>query len=241
MHYKLEFSYIGTNYFGYAKQPNKLTIQGIIEDLLTNLFSDKIIIHASGRTDKGVHALIQVADFYSDKIINTRNIVSYLNNNLNNDIKILNCEIVDDKFSSRFSVKSKTYAYLISDKKVNIFLSQYVYVNELLDINKIQNAIKLFKGSHNFQNFTSKKEDEWNFIRTIYNVKVKKDKDYFELIFKGNGFMKYMVRKMVGTLIEIGIGKIDESFIQEQFNSNKRNIVNYTAPSFALFLKEIRY
>lgn len=241
MHYKIVFSYDGTDYYGYAKQPNKNTIQGNIESCLNKLFKEEIIIHSSGRTDKGVHALAQVADFNATKEIKPNNIVAFLNKTLPNSIKILNCEIVDDIFSSRFSAKKKTYVYLISTVDLDIFIGKYVYINNKLDIGKMKKAASYFKGKHNYQNFTSKPDDFDNFERIIYSIKFKKIKNIYTISFTGNGFMKYMIRKIVGTLIEIGLGKIDCTFIENNLDASIRKIVNYTAPSNALFLKKVFY
>ena len=241
MHYKIVFSYDGSDYYGYAKQPNKNTIQGNIENCLKILFNEDITIHSSGRTDKGVHALAQVADFNTNKEIKPNNIAVFLNKTLPNSIKILNCEIVDDTFSSRFSAKKKTYVYLISTVELDIFIGKYVYINNKLDIEKMKEAASYFIGKHNYQNFTSKPDDYDDFERTIYSIKFKKIKNIYEISFTGNGFMKYMIRKIVGTLIEIGLGKIDYTFIENNLDVHDRKIVNYTAPSNALFLKKVFY
>ncbi len=241
MRYKILFSYDGSDFYGYAKQPNKNTIQGTIENCLKNLFNENIIIHSSGRTDKGVHALGQVADFFTIKEIKTNNILVFLNKTLPNSIKILNCEIVDETFSSRFSAKKKTYVYLVSTADLDIFIGKYVYINNKLDIGKMKEAASYFIGKHNYQNFTSKPDDYDNFERIIYSIKFKKIKNIYAISFTGNGFMKYMIRKIVGTLIGVGLGKIDYTFIENNLYVSDRNIVNYTAPSNALFLKKVFY
>ena len=241
MHYKILFSYDGCDFYGYAKQPNKNTIQGNIENCLNNLFNENITIHSSGRTDKGVHALGQVADFFTTKEIKTNNIMVFLNKTLPNSIKILNCEIVEDAFSSRFSAKKKTYVYLVSTIDLDIFIGKYVYINNKLDIEKMKKATSYFVGKHNYQNFTSKPDDYENFERTIYSIKFKRIKNIYAISFTGNGFMKYMIRKIVGTLIEIGLSKIDYTFIEDNLDTLDRKIVNYTAPSNALFLKKVFY
>lgn len=241
MNYKLIVSYDGTNFFGYAKQPQKRTVQGEIESSLSKIFNEQITIYASGRTDKGVHALNQVINFKSDKVFEPLVLKNKLNKMLDEDIHIKEISYVKDDFSSRFSAKKKCYIYIINLAELNPFLRNYDDFEKGLDINKIEKAMGLFLGKHNFQNFTSKESDEDNFVREIYSFKIKKAKEkvIFEII--GNGFMKYMVRKIIGTLIEIGKGKIDESFIKDNLDTNSRLIVNFTAKSCGLYLKKVYY
>ena len=167
MKYKLNFSYDGTNYFGYAKQVDKITLQEEVETKLSKILNSKIKIYASGRTDKKVHAIEQVADFTIDKDIDCNKLKIQLNKILNDDIHINNIEKVSEEFSSRFSAKKKTYIYIINHAEPTPFLRNYEFFENRIDLNKIKECLSLFKGKHNFQNFTSKKSDEDNFIRTI--------------------------------------------------------------------------
>lgn len=241
MKYKLNFSYDGTNYFGYAKQVDKITLQEEVETKLSKILNSKIKIYASGRTDKKVHAIEQVADFTIDKDIDCNKLKIQLNKILNDDIHINNIEKVSEEFSSRFSAKKKTYIYIINPAEPTPFLRNYEFFESRIDLNKIKECLSLFKGKHNFQNFTSKESDEDNFIRTIYDFKILVRNGKYIFKITGNGFMKYMVRKIVGVLIEIGKGKLTKEFIKENLDVTSRNIVTYTAEPQGLYLFKIYY
>ena len=241
MKYKLNFSYDGTNYFGYAKQVDKITLQEEVETKLSKILNRKIKIYASGRTDKKVHAIEQVADFTIDKDIDCNKLKIQLNKILNDDIHINNIEKVSEEFSSRFSAKKKTYIYIINPAEPTPFLRNYEFFESRIDLNKIKECLSLFKGKHNFQNFTSKESDEDNFIRTIYDFKILVRNGKYIFKITGNGFMKYMVRKIIGVLIEIGKGKLTKEFIKENLDVTSRNIVTYTAEPQGLYLFKIYY
>ena len=241
MKYKLNFSYDGTNYFGYAKQVDKITLQEEVETKLSKILNSKIKIYASGRTDKKVHAIEQVADFTVDKDIDCNKLKIQLNKILNEDIHINNIEKVSEEFSSRFSAKKKTYIYIINPAEPTPFLRNYEFFESRIDLNKIKECLSLFKGKHNFQNFTSKESDEDNFIRTIYDFKILVRNGKYIFKITGNGFMKYMVRKIIGVLIEIGKGKLTKEFIKENLDVTSRNIVTYTAEPQGLYLFKIYY
>lgn len=241
MKYKLNFSYDGTNYFGYAKQVDKITLQEEVETKLSKILNRKIKIYASGRTDKKVHAIEQVADFTIDKDIDCNKLKIQLNKILNDDIHINNIEKVSEEFSSRFSAKKKTYIYIINPAEPTPFLRNYEFFESRIDLNKIKECLSLFKGKHNFQNFTSKESDEDNFIRTIYDFKILVRNGKYIFKITGNGFMKYMVRKIIGVLIEIGKGKLTKEFIKDNLDVTSRNIVTYTAEPQGLYLFKIYY
>lgn len=241
MKYKLNFSYDGTNYFGYAKQVDKITIQEEVETKLSKILNSKIKIYASGRTDKKVHAIEQVADFTIDKDIDCNKLKIQLNKILNDDIHINNIEKVSEEFSSRFSAKKKTYIYIINHAEPTPFLRNYEFFENRINLNKIKECLSLFKGKHNFQNFTSKESDEDNFIRTIYDFKILVRNGKYIFKITGNGFMKYMVRKIIGVLIEIGKGNLTKEFIKENLDVTSRNIVTYTAEPQGLYLFKIYY
>ena len=241
MRYKIIFSYDGSEYFGYAKQPNKKTIQGEIEGVLATIFQKEIGIFASGRTDKGVHAIGQVAHFDLDIEIDVEKILVSLNKLLPNDIHINELKKVDDDFHSRFSAKSKIYEYVINVGEYDPLKRNFEFNFKNIDIEKMKHASKLFIGEHNFQNFTSKEEDEDGYIRRIESINFDVKDNIVKIEFVGNGFMKYQVRKIVGVLLEIGKNKIDENYILEYLNKNERDIVTFTAPPQGLYLKKVIY
>ena len=241
MRYKIIFSYDGSDYFGYAKQPNKKTIQGEIEGVLATIFQKEVGIFASGRTDKGVHALNQVAHFDLDKEVDLDKLLISINKLLPDDIFVKKIEKVEEYFHSRFSAKSKIYEYVINFGEYNPLKRNFEYNFKNIDIEKMKSASKLFVGTHNFQNFTSKEEDEENFIRRIESIDFNIQDNVLKIEFLGNGFMKYQVRKIVGVLLEVGKQKIDEKYILEFLNKSERDIVTFTAPPQGLYLKKVIY
>ena len=243
MRYLINFSYDGSMFNGYQKQPNLRTVQGCLEDALKFINGGCCIdIHSSGRTDKGVHAYNQYAHFDMDRSITLYKLKCALNTYTPDDIYIKNVRIVDNDFHARISAKKKHYRYVVNMGEKDPFYINYHYqLNKKLDVDKIKEASKLFIGEHNFQDFTSKEEDFSSFIRTIDNIEVNQVDDILILDFYGNGFMRYMIRMIVGTLIEIGLGKEDSSFIEEHLDKKERRIISYKAPGNGLYLVEVIY
>lgn len=240
-------SYLGKNYFGFQKQINQISIQEVLEKTLSLYFNESIQIYASGRTDRGVNAFGQTfhIEISNRKIIYSKLLYS-LNCLLPFDIKINSIKKVKDDFHARFSAKAKIYEYHVYLDSKNPFLNDFCYLCKYnLDIKKMKEAAKKFVGNFNFQNFTSKEEDELNYVREIYSLSLKidtKDNKHLIFVFKGNGFMRYMIRYIVGTLIEIGRNKIDENFILDNLDNKKeRHIISYKVPAQGLFLKKVIY
>ena len=238
-------AYKGTNFIGWQVQPKGKSIQGIIEQKLSKILNTPTTIYASGRTDAGVHALGQTFHFEVFKDVDINKLRYSLNCLLPKDIHILSMQYVDDDFHARFSAKSKTYEYRIYLGEESPFNIEYVYTFlRPLDISRIQTALPKFLGQHDFKDFTSKEEDEDNFIRRIDFVDFKFDRNnkIATIKFKGNGFMRYQVRDMVGTLLAIGEGKESIDYITYHLKENKpREIVPYKAPSEGLYLLEVEY
>lgn len=241
MRYLLCFSYDGTDFYGYAKQVNTLTIQGEVEDKLSLIFNEEIKINASGRTDKGVHAYNQYAHFDSDKEINVEKLTYSLNKLLNKGIFVKYVKTVDNDFHSRFNAKCKIYEYKIKANNYLPFERNYVYFFKNLNLNKIEEASKLFIGEHSFKNFTSKPDDENNFVRNIFDIKIIHEGDYCFLEFLGDGFMRYEIRKIVGSLIAYATDKTDLKTLKEYLDKSERDIINFQAPSQGLYLKDVIY
>ena len=241
MKYKIVFSYDGTNYYGYAKQPGKVTIQSTVEAVLSKILQKEITIYASGRTDKGVHALNQVADFEIDKKLNLEKIKISINKLLPSDIYLKSIEEVNETFSSRLSAKAKHYFYVINYEYYDPLEYNHELFIQDLNFNLMEKASKIFIGKHNFQNFTSKEEDQDNFIREIFDIRFTYKNGRCLIYFSGSGFMRYQIRKIVQTLIEIGKGKIKEDFICIYLNKKEREIVSYTAEAKGLFLDKVDY
>ena len=245
MKYKIVFSYDGSAFLGYAKQPNLKTIQGELEKNLSLILNENIILSASGRTDKGVHALNQVASFFTTKKINDKDkFLHSINKLLNEEIYVKKIVKVSDDFDARFSARKKEYHYLINLGEFEPTLRKYQLTisDKNFDINKFIEGSNLFLGKHNFINFCSKDEDKDGFIRTIYDFKVIKKRQKLLIKISGDGFMRYEVRKIIGTLIYYSLNKITLDKIEYYLNeTKKRDIVPFTASPIGLYLFKVYY
>ena len=245
MRYLAKVSYRGTAFCGWQKQTvSKLpSIEESIEKVLSRILSTNIKIYGSGRTDAGVHALGQTFHFDSPKELDVNRTAHSLNELLPEDIRILLLEKVSEDFHARFSAKSKTYLYKIRNCKVSDpFSSDLEYtLGQKLDVTKMVEASKLFIGEHSFQNFTSKEQDDEKFTRNIGKIDIKTKGNNIEILITGNGFMRYMVRMIVGNLIQVGLGKLSTEDIKKALENKERKPSSYKAPAYGLYLVEVRY
>ena len=242
MRYLLTFSYDGTNFYGYQKQVNKRTIQEEMEKVLSKISNKKVTISASGRTDKGVHALNQTAHFDLDNKIDLLKFKKSVNSLLPDDIYVKRIGKVSEDFHARFSVKCKEYEYKLNLGKYDPINRNYIYqYNNSLDINKMIEASKYLIGEHNFKTFTKATNEEKDYIRVINKIDINKNKNTLIIRFNGNGFLRYMVRNLVGTLIAIGENKIKPDYIKELILLEDRTKAKKTAPSQGLYLKKVYY
>ncbi len=243
MRYLATVKYNGTHFQGWQRQPNVLTIQGSIETVLSKLLDKETLIYGSGRTDAGVHALGQRFHFDSDKKIEDLDKFRYaLNRLLNRDIHIDEIIQVADDFHARLSAKSKVYQYIINigeDDPFNVDFKHF-YPRQL-DIESLSKAAELFYGRHDFRNFTSKEEDQEDFVREIFGIHVFTPENHLIIEISGNGFMRYMVRMIVGTLIEIGMGRFTIEETAQLLDNPDRHFVNYKAPPNGLYLVKVDY
>lgn len=241
MRIKATIKYNGKAYQGWQKQDNTLTIQGVVEETLTKYLDTETKIYASGRTDTGVHANGQVFHFDIYKEVDIKKMQYSLNRMLPDDIYIKSLEIVDDSFHSRFSMKDKTYTYRIAFKEKDPLEKDNVYVCPFpTDIKLFEECLNLFVGEHNFQNFTSKEDDDKGFRRTIYSIILKHD-EVVEVTFLGSGFMRYMIRFIVGCALAVAQGKEDIETIKKSIDAVERSIVSYKAPAKGLTLEKVTY
>lgn len=245
MKYLAVVSYRGTNYCGWQKQTiSKLpSVQEKIEVVLSRILNENIKIFGSGRTDAGVHALGQTFHFETTKEIDSYKFIHGFNELIPNDIVLISVEKVSDDFHARFNAVSKTYLYKIENKKLfDPFNENLAYqLKQKLDVEAMKNAAKVFEGEHNFQNFTSKEEDDNNFVRVINKIRISEDKDFINIELNGNGFMRYMVRMIVGNLVQVGLGKMTASEIKKNLTEKVRKPSSYKAPAEGLYLKEVCY
>lgn len=249
MNILLVFSYNGSKFYGYAKQPNKRTVQEEVESCLSRLFNTEIKINASGRTDAKVHAIRQYANFHIEENqlkFDLENLKYRLNKMLPNDIYILEAKEVENEFHARFAAILKVYEYKFTYKKYHdVFkngLISEINEQEKLDLNKLNEVKKLFIGTHSFRNFTSKVEDQNDFVRTIFDIKFVEHEDHsYSLIFEGSGFMMYQVRMMVANIVMCAIGKISIEEIKKLIVQKERTITNYCYPPEGLYLVDVKY
>ena len=246
MRYFMTFSYDGSDFKGYQKQNRARTVQGELEKVLTKVNGERSVsIVASGRTDAGVHAMNQKAHFDLDKKIDCDKFLHSINSILPEDIYVKNLEEVSDNFHARFNAIGKEYIYQINMGEYNPLERKYVYQhNKKLDVVEMQRAMKYLEGTHNFRAFTKVDEEKDDYVRTLSQTNVirdLKDVSKITLVFIGTGFMRYMVRNMVGTLIEIGEGKRRSEEIIEILASEDRRRAGKTALPQGLFLKNVFY
>jgi tRNA pseudouridine38-40 synthase len=242
----MTFSYDGTNFNGYQKQPRMRTVQKVMEDALKEINGGKnVSICASGRTDAGVHAINQKAHFEMDKKIICDKLLKGINSLLPDDIYVKKIEEISGDFHARFSAIGKEYIYKINMGEYNPIERNYVYqYNNRLDINEMERGLKYLEGEHNFKSFTKTNDEIVDYVRTISQTSIvrdSKDINKITITFVGTGFMRYMVRNMVGLLIEIGEGKRKAEEIIEILKHEDRTFAGKTAPACGLYLRNVFY
>ena len=241
---KLVIEYDGKDFNGWQKQPTKLNIQGEIEKAIKQITGEDVDLTASGRTDAGVHALGQVANFKTNSNIPIEKIPIALNSNLKKSIVIKSAEEVEERFHSRLNCKRKTYRYIINNSKYGtaIYRNLETHIPMKLDIQKMQQAVKYFEGEHDFKAFKASGTSSKSSVRTIYKAEVRdagNERIYIELT--GNGFLYNMVRIIAGTLVEVGTGKIEPKEIKTIIESQKRENAGKTLPPQGLYLVNVEY
>ncbi len=246
MRYFMTFSYDGSDFKGYQKQSRMRTVQGELEKALTKVNGENSVsVVASGRTDAGVHAMNQKAHFDLDKKIDCDRFLNGVNSILPEDIYVKNLEEVSENFHARFNAIGKEYIYQINMGEYNPLERKYVYQhNKKLDVVEMQRAMKYLEGTHNFRAFTKADDEKDDYVRTLSQTNVirdLKDVSKITLVFIGTGFMRYMVRNIVGTLIEIGEGKRRSEEIIDILASEDRRRAGKTALPQGLFLKNVFY
>jgi len=236
---KCIISYDGSVYSGMQIQPNLRTIQGEIEKGLKFLTNEDITIYSSGRTDKGVHAINQVIHFDTSSKIDPNKFSQVLNNYLPNSIYVKSSTKVHNTFHSRYDVRSKEYQYIINFSEFNPLKRNYEWFVKDFDIPKLISELNKIKGIHDFTSFTKTNEDK-EMVREILDVKVKQTDTHLYISIIGRGFLRYMVRYIIGTLIEISQEKTKYSLI-DFINMKNSSKVKWKAPSTGLYLKEVVY
>lgn len=241
---KLTIEYDGKDFNGWQKQPNKLNIQGTIERAISEITGEENIeLNASGRTDAGVHALGQVANFKTNSSIPIEKMAIAINSRLKKSIVIKDAEEVDERFHSRLTCKKKTYRYVINNSKFPsaIYRNLECHINQTLDVDKMKEAVKYFEGEHDFKAFKASGTSSKSSVRTIYKANVYNDNERIYIELTGNGFLYNMVRIIAGTLVDVGTGKIQPEEIQNIIEEQKRENAGKTLPPQGLFLVNVEY
>lgn len=241
---KVILQYEGTRYQGWQRQGNTgNTIQGKLEALLTKMCGRKVEVDGSGRTDAGVHAYGQVANFHIETEMGLQEIMDYMNQYLPEDIAVIDIEEMPERFHSRLNAKGKIYRYRVINSGVpHIFDRRYAYaVEEELDMEAMESAAKLLCGTHDFRAFTSNKRSRKSTVRTVDSILIEKKGDEICFTFQGDGFLYHMVRIMMGTLLEVGMHKRDAAQIEGLLESGTREDAGYLVPAKGLALVEVFY
>lgn len=239
---KLTYSYDGSEFFGFQRQPGFRTVQGELEKVLKGIFKNKIDLVSAGRTDRGVHAKMQVSNFFTTSNIPIQKIKRIINSLLPNDIFILDAQEVDLDFSSRFSAIYRSYEYYIGEDK-NPFQSRYVtFVDEQLDLERLNRIVAPLVGRHNFSNFRLSDCGSNTTIREIYEAKFERvDEKTVKLYVKGNAFLKSQIRIIVGTILSIYFRKKPENYLVDMLENPDIQYAKIVAEPFGLHLFDIGY
>ncbi len=241
---RLVVAYDGTRYHGWQRQKNGLTVQEVIEGSLQVMMEMPVKLLASGRTDAGVHALNQVCNFETRSQIPIDALKRGLNALLPPDILIKDAAVESSKFHSRYRAKSKTYEYRILNRQdPDIFRRGTLWhIRFPLDVEKMSACLSLLKGTHDFSAFKSSGSANTDPIRTILAACIERDEDgVLRLVVEGNGFLRHMVRNIVGTLVEVGQGRMDIKDFVEILESGDRRLAGRKAPPQGLFLMAVKY
>ena len=241
---KLWIQYDGTRYSGWQSQEHTgQTIQGKLTAVLERMTGETVELQGSGRTDAGVHALGQVANFHTKSSLSCEEMLCYMNRYLPEDIAVIQVEEAEPRFHSRLNAVRKTYVYRIWNSPIpNVWERKYLYlVEEKLDLEVMQRAAELLCGTHDFRAFCSNKRMKKSTVRTLESIEMEKEGSELRLIFTGNGFLYNMVRILTGTLIEVGLHKKEPEKMTEILESQERERAGFTAPAQGLYLKNVEY
>lgn len=241
---KLVIEYDGKDFNGWQKQPTKLNIQGEIERAIMDITKEENIeLNASGRTDAGVHALGQVANFKTNSSMPVEKFPIAINNKVKKSIVIKSAEEVPERFHSRYNCKQKTYRYVINNSEYGsaIYRNQECHIPQRLNVDEMKKAIKYFEGEHDFKGFKASGTSSKNSVRKIYKTKIDVDGDRIFIELTGSGFLYNMVRIISGTLVDVGLGKIKSEEIPEIILSGDRTRAGKTLPPQGLFLVKVDY
>lgn len=240
---KIVIEYDGKEYKGWQKQLNKISVQGEIERAIFAVTGEETNLIGSGRTDAGVNAIAQVANFKTDSNLEVEKIPYALNSQLKKSIRIKSAEEVNEKFHSRYNCKKKTYQYTINNSEhgTAIYRNMQFHFPTKLDETKMNEAVKILIGEHDFKSFKASGTSSKSSVRTIYDARVWREDDLVKIELKGNGFLYNMVRIISGTLVDVGIGKTKPGEMYNILESKDRSKAGKTLPASGLCLVSVEY
>lgn len=249
MNFKITLQYDGTDFHGWQMQGALRTVQGELTSALSQIDSRPVIVHGSGRTDAGVHAEGQVASVNLQKQITPEKLRAAINGNVGKDLRAIEVENVDEQFHARYSALEKTYRYrLVNGPVISPFWVRYSHHEARhLDVQRMREGAKLFVGEHEWSAFSSAQSDAETKIRTITNLNVSEQGEaiprsrLIDITISADGFLRYMVRSIVGTLMAVGRAEMDEELVRRAINDGDRSLVAATAPACGLTLMFVKY
>lgn len=244
MRVKLTFSYDGTGFNGYQRQKEEVrTVQGELEYALLKLFDEAIEVHASGRTDSGVHARAQVAHFDLKAEVAPEKIVYALNRFLNRDIRVAHAEVVEADFHARKSAIGKHYSYRIyhGNRPSAIGYSTFNHVNLPFDKALFKESFQVVLGCHDFRGFCGRGSNVTDYERTIYKIAFEENEDNLIIHFIGDGFLRKMIRNLIGTALDISLGRKPKNAMHAALEEKNRSKGGRTASAYGLVLEEVFY
>jgi tRNA pseudouridine38-40 synthase len=249
MNFRLTLQYDGTDFHGWQMQGAMRTVQGELTRVLSMLEGKEVVVHGAGRTDAGVHAEGQVANVNLERNFSTGKLRAAINGNLERDLRVIDVEIVPDDFHARFSASGKTYCYRIFNAPfISPFWVRYAYYEgRNIDINLMKRSANLFVGKHDWTAFSAAQSDVKTRVRTITALDISESWSnrgqgrIIKIIVSADGFLRYMVRSIVGTLLEIGRGAMSEDVIKSAIGTGDRSLAGETAPAHGLTLIKVHY
>ncbi|MBW2117476.1 MAG: tRNA pseudouridine(38-40) synthase TruA [Deltaproteobacteria bacterium] len=241
---KLTLAYDGSHYHGWQRQKNGVTIQGVVEEKIEIMVGEPVKLIASGRTDAGVHAINQVCNFITRSKIGLEEMKRGLNSLLPDDIFVRDSEYVSLEFHARYKVKSKTYEYRILNREdPDLFLRHYVWhIRVPLNAKEMSKCLAVFTGRHDFSSFRSSGSGNLDPVRTVLRAELHgPGEGMLRVVIEAEGFLRHMVRNILGTLVDVGLGKMDVMRFKEILESKDRRMAGVKAPPQGLFLMNVEY
>ena len=242
--FKITIEYDGTRYHGWQRQKNDRTIQEEIEKAVLTITGQQVSLTGSGRTDAGVHAYAQVANFNCETKLGPQDLLGGLNSLTDENIVITSCDEIEASFHARYDVKSKVYVYKILNRPTPaaIFRQYAWHIRKKLNLEAMRAAIAHLIGSHDFKAFEGTGSPRSHTTRSVYQASLIEEEDgYLAFEIEADGFLRFMVRNIVGTLVNVGLAKISPDEFKRILESKDRDQAGATAPAHGLFLKKVSY